>query len=384
MANERILVVEHDPDISDVIARQTLQAMGYKVKVVGAAGDAVRQLVKFNPHLVITNLHLPDLSGKDLMVALRSQTTDVPVIIVAEEGQEAEVIQTFRLGASDYLIWPARDAEIVAVTDRALQRVREHNERQKLERQLKAANARLQERLHEMSTLLQLGKMVVSTTDQRNLFDRILTGAMELAAADTGWLLTRSENGKEFLLAAQRNLPAGWARKEGKPLDDGVSGLVRVSGETLLMHGKALERFKVSTLGRAIAIVPIKARKDVVGLLVVMRRKEQPFTENTQMLLEAVADYAAISLVNAHLFKALEETALRARKGEKVKQRMLDNLRRQIRDDIQAAVYPLELMATGKLGQLSKEQEEALNRARNALSQIITLVNEATLRFGKD
>ncbi len=383
MANERILVVEHDPDISDVIARQTLQAMGYKVKVVGAAGDAVQQLVKFNPQLVITNLHLPDLSGKDLMVALRSQKNDVPVIIVAEEGQEAEVIQTFRLGASDYLLWPARDAEIVAVTDRALQRVREHNERQKLERQLKDANAKLQTRLREMTTLLKLGKMVVSTTDQRNLFDRILSGAMELAAADTGWLLTRAENGKEFLLAAHRNLPTGWARKEGKPLDDGVSGLVRVSGETLLMHGKALERFKVSTLGRAIAIVPIKTRRDVIGLLVVMRQKEHPFTENTQMLLEAVADYAAISLVNAHLFKALEETALRARKGEQVKQRMLDNLRRQIRDDIQSAIYPLELMDTGKLGELTKEQKEALGRARQALTQIVTLVNEATLRFGK-
>ncbi len=384
MANERILVVEHDPDISDVIARQTLQALGYKVKVVGAAGDAVRQLVKFNPHLVISNLHLPDLSGKDLMVALQNQKADVPVIIVAEEGQEAEVIQTFRLGASDYLTWPARDAEIAAVVDRALKRVREKVERQKLERQLKEANAKLQKRLHEMNTLLKLGKMVVSTTDQRQLFDRILSGAMELAAADTGWLLTRADLGRDFLLVAHRNLPSGWARKEGKALDDGVSGLVRVSGETLVMHGKALERFKVASLGRAIAIVPIKARQDVIGLLVVMRQKETPFTENTQMLLEAVADYAAISMVNARLFKALEETALKARKGEQAKQRMLDNLRRQIRDEIQSAIYPLELVDTGKLGELSQEQKDALARARQALTRVVTLVNEATLRFGKD
>jgi GAF domain-containing protein len=234
-----------------------------------------------------------------------------------------------------------------------------------------------------MDTLLKLGKAVVSITNQQQLFQRILDGAMDLSGSDVGWLLVYDEKSKNFLLAAQQNLPAGWARKIGEPLDDGVSSLVRVSGEPLLMHGKSLDRFKVASLGRAIAIIPIKAKNDVIGLLIVMRRKELPYTPNTQMLLEGVADYAAVSMVNARLFKALEETALMARKGEEVKQGILKNLRKQIRDDIQAAIYPLEVMESGKLGTLTDKQREALERARVALEHIIEMVNQATLRFGK-
>ncbi len=383
MHTERILVVEHDPDISDLIARQTLQAMGYKVKIVGNGNAAVKALLSFDPDLIFTNLHLPDISGKDLLVAIQNQKENTPVIVIAEEGQENEVIQAFRLGANDYLFWPARDTEIAAATDRALRQVREAHEREALSVQLKETNARLNRHLNELRTIIDLGKAVVSITNQQKLFERIIDGAMRISASDIAWLLVRNEKSRQYLLVAERNLPAGWAKKKGQPLDDGVSGLVRVSGEPLLIHGKALERFKASTLGNAIAIIPIKAKREVIGLLVVMRQKEKPYTENTQVLLEAIADYAAISLVNAQLFQALEASARQAQRGEQVKNQILESLRRQIRDDIQAAIYPLELISTGQIGELTPEQKEAIDRAKQAVKHIVDLVNEATIRFGK-
>ncbi|MEJ5223057.1 MAG: response regulator, partial [Anaerolineales bacterium] len=92
---ERILVVESDPDISDLIARQTLQAAGYQVSVAGDAGAAIKMAIQNAPDLIVANLDLPGLSGKDLLVAFSSQGITVPFIVIAQKGNEAGVIQAF-------------------------------------------------------------------------------------------------------------------------------------------------------------------------------------------------------------------------------------------------------------------------------------------------
>jgi GAF domain-containing protein len=76
-----------------------------------------------------------------------------------------------------------------------------------------------------------------------------------------------------------------------------------------MMHGRALEPFKIARLGRAVLVVPMNVQKETVGLLVVINREERPFTASELTLLEGVADYASISMANALLFKALEERA---------------------------------------------------------------------------
>lgn len=95
---ERILVVENDPEIIDLITRQTLQALGYRVEVALGAPNALQQAAHFSPDIIIANLQLPGLSGKDLLVALSSQGLNVPVIVIAAKGMESDIIQAFRLG----------------------------------------------------------------------------------------------------------------------------------------------------------------------------------------------------------------------------------------------------------------------------------------------
>ena len=77
-SRERILLVESDPEISDLIARQTLQSLGYQVQVVRSVETAIQEVTRYAPDVIITNINLPDLSGKDLIVALTSQAIAVP------------------------------------------------------------------------------------------------------------------------------------------------------------------------------------------------------------------------------------------------------------------------------------------------------------------
>ncbi len=384
-SRDRILIVESDPAISDVIANQALQACGYQTFVVGDASTAIGRIVQVMPDLIISNLDLPGLSGKDLAVALSAQGISIPVIIIAKKGEEANIVHAFRVGAVDYLLWPCREAEIVNTVERVLRQVHERREREQLQRQLQQTNQELQQRVRELTTIFAVGKAVTSITNQALLFERLLEGAVRLTQAETGWFLVREDNGKTFRLVAQHNLPAPLAEHLHQAWDDGLSSLVAMSGETLSIHGEPLKRYKISALGQSALIVPIKARKEVMGLLVMMRKLAAQFTPSEQHLLEAMADFASISMVNAQLFHAVEQRAQKlesaaetARTSGKVNREILEKTKEELRAAVELARENLN-----RLGNDPNTRWYATNRLYfiNILDQLEKLkrITEATV-----
>jgi DNA-binding response OmpR family regulator len=375
-SSEKILVVESDPDTSDLIARQALKPFGYQVSIATDGSSAIRQAIQLQPDVLITNLILPGLSGKDLLVALASQGITIPTIVIAGKGQEANIIQAFRLGASDYLMMPAREAEVVACVERALKQVREIRAREKLDEQIKQTNAELQRRVRELSTIFAVGRAVISITDQRVLFDKLVEAVTTVTEADLGWLSLKDDKTKTFVLAAHRKLPENLAKKIGQPIDDGIGPLVAMSAETLAIHGPALQKFKISALGKSAMVVPVKIKNEAIGLLTVVRKSEKPFGNSEHTLSEAIADYASISMVNARLFRALSQNVETARQGEKHKNELLQRMRQEIQSSLTTALYPLDLMLDEKMGALTATQKQALETTQTALKRLITKVSQ--------
>jgi FixJ family two-component response regulator len=305
--DERILLVESDPAISNLVGRVILKPLGYKVKIVNSATSAIQEAVQFAPDVIMADLDLPGLSGKDLIIALSSQGINVPVIVIAGVGKETDVIQAFRLGAADFLSWPAREAEVISAVERLMDQVRNKREHERRARQLNRVNQELQLRVRELTTTVSIGKAVVSTTDQQAVFNKIVEGAQYLTAADSAWLLIRDAQSKAFILRAARNVPKPIIAKIDQVWDDGLSALSALSGESLSIHGEPLKRFKIHQLGLSALVVPVKANHEVIGLLVVTRSESKPFNNSQQSLLEEMADYASISLINARLIKDLKD-----------------------------------------------------------------------------
>jgi DNA-binding response OmpR family regulator len=376
LSAERILVVESDPDVSDLIARQALKPLGYQVNVATDAATAIRQAVQAAPDLIISNLVLPGLSGKDLLVALSSQGISAPFIVLANQGSEHDVIQAFRLGAADYITLPVRETEVVVAVERVLKQTREGRAREQLDRQLKQTNLELQRRVRELTTIFTIGRAVISITDQRVLFEKIVEGAVQVSEADMGWLSLRDEKTHAIHLSAHLGLPEAWAKKMNQPLDDGIGGLVSLSGETLAINGAPLQQFKIAQIGKSAVVVPIKIQNDVIGLLAMVRKADRPFDQSVQSLLEALADYASISLVNAQLFRALAQTADVAQKGEKRRYDRFETLRREVQEQVQTAQYPLQLLLSEQMGTLTSDQKAALNTLRIALERMAVLTSQ--------
>src|SRR5690606_38203439 len=99
---------------------------------VADASIAINKAQQINPDLIIANINLPGLSGKDLLVALSARGLTPPTIVIATESQELEIIQAFRLGAADYLTWPVRETEVVLVVERLLEQVHANREHKNL------------------------------------------------------------------------------------------------------------------------------------------------------------------------------------------------------------------------------------------------------------
>lgn len=378
---DRILIVENDPVISDFIGRQTLSSAGYQVYTVNDVSSAITKTLQISPDLIFCNINLPDLSGKDLMVALTSQGIETPVIVIAPEGQEAEVIQTFRLGATDYLTWPMREPEVIRAAERILKQVHEQRNRGYLEKKLKDTNQQLQQRVRELTAIFSMGKAVTSITDQRVLFNKIIQVACQVSYGDLGWFLMREEEKpKTFVLVAQHKLPDTLLDKMNQAWDDGISSLVAMSGETLTIHGEPIKRFRIKTMGKSVIIVPIKVQRQVMGILVVMRKHAQAFTESEQHLLEAVADYASISLVNARLFRAiearaqaLEDLAKRAQYGEKITHELLNSVHRHLLNFNASGQIALDDLTKDPTARWNPNQRKLLTQIQDGLQDTNTI-----------
>ena len=193
--------------------------------------------------------------------------------------------------------------------ERALSEVRLRKERETLALSLSEANEQLEHRVKELTLLFGIGKAIVSLNHLDRLYDRLMEGARYATNTEMGWLLQRDDAGRELILRSQHGLPQAVAAKVNQPWDDGVAPLVIASGEGLRLSGVGLQRFKIAQVCRSVMVAPIKAKAESLGVIAVGHPEAREFTIREQAMLEAVADYASIAMINARLFRALESRA---------------------------------------------------------------------------
>ncbi|MDK1019189.1 MAG: response regulator transcription factor [Actinomycetota bacterium] len=99
-----VLIIEDDQRIRELVTR-VLSEKGYEVGGAATALDGLQRIVQDSPDVVILDMGLPDLDGRELLKMIRA-ITDVPVVVATARGEDAEVIRTLDSGADDYLIKP--------------------------------------------------------------------------------------------------------------------------------------------------------------------------------------------------------------------------------------------------------------------------------------
>jgi len=111
----RILIVEDDPDIAELVSRY-LDKAGFVTERVGSGREALRQITARPPDLVVLDLMLPHMDGLEICRSVRAadKTAGLPIIMLTARAEESERIVGLELGADDYLAKPFSPGELVA------------------------------------------------------------------------------------------------------------------------------------------------------------------------------------------------------------------------------------------------------------------------------
>ena len=375
--DEKILVVDDDPQVLEVVVQQTLAPQGYKVTTAPDGNTALQFALKNEPDIILTSLDLPGLSGRDLITALRSRGNDSTIIATGPRGADSQAMQAFQLGAKDYLGKPLREAELVAAFDRALGDVRLRRHREQLSGQLSIANQQLERRVKELTSLAGIGKAVIAITNLTQLFDRLLEAGLFVTEAEIGWLILADDTTGQNMLRAGKNLPKLSTLRLNQPWDDGVSSMLFLSGESLTLAGAALARLRAGQVVKAAVAAPLKSRDKVIGVIAAGNRSGRPFSDRDQAMLSAVADYAVIGIVNAGLVQTMEarlqslQQALDAQaKAGLSPQADAQKLAQELRAPLLQVRGKLEPVIQGQTGLLNSRQTESLRAVIEHLASI--------------
>jgi two-component system, OmpR family, response regulator MprA len=112
VASGRVLVVEDDQDIADVL-RRSLRNEGYEVRTSADGVEALDVAAGFFPDLVVLDLGLPRLDGVEVCRRLRADS-DVPILMLTARSETEDRVGGLDSGADDYLVKPFERKELLA------------------------------------------------------------------------------------------------------------------------------------------------------------------------------------------------------------------------------------------------------------------------------
>ncbi|ADK85281.1 two component, sigma54 specific, transcriptional regulator, Fis family [Desulfarculus baarsii DSM 2075] len=115
----RILVVDDEKNYL-VVLEALLRGEGYDVRTADNGQAALRLADEDEPDLVITDMKMPRMSGIELIQALRVDHPDLPVIVMTAYGTVENAVEAMKLGATDYIIKPFENRELLLTTEKTL------------------------------------------------------------------------------------------------------------------------------------------------------------------------------------------------------------------------------------------------------------------------
>jgi DNA-binding response OmpR family regulator len=122
MPGEKILIVEDEPAVVRGLS-YALEKEGYRVAWAQTGAQALALARLDDPHLILLDIRLPDLSGFDVCRQLRSEGKRQPILMLTARDEEVDKVLGLELGADDYIVKPYQLRELIARIRAHLRRV---------------------------------------------------------------------------------------------------------------------------------------------------------------------------------------------------------------------------------------------------------------------
>ena len=138
MKNNRVLVVEDDPNLGKILM-DYLSAKDYMVNLAVDGEQGLEKFVNGNYDILILDIMMPKKDGFSLAQDIRKVDKLIPIIFLTAKSQKENIIKAFKLGADDYLTKPFSIDELLARMIAVMKRIPKKKEK-KLEEKFDFAN----------------------------------------------------------------------------------------------------------------------------------------------------------------------------------------------------------------------------------------------------
>jgi DNA-binding response OmpR family regulator len=119
---DRILVIEDDPKVQKAMSR-LFEPEGFSVEIAPDGCAGLQAFSARQPAIVLLDLRMPGMNGKDVCQEIKRLSPAVPIIVVSATSDEMDKVLLLELGADDYITKPFSPRELLARTRAALRRV---------------------------------------------------------------------------------------------------------------------------------------------------------------------------------------------------------------------------------------------------------------------
>jgi DNA-binding response OmpR family regulator len=109
-----ILIVDDDEDLRGALAEQLEQVEDFRAEHAGTAAEGIEKALASKPALILLDVHLPDMDGRDACKKLRAAGAAMPIIMLTGADGDADTVQGFESGANDYVTKPFKFAVLIA------------------------------------------------------------------------------------------------------------------------------------------------------------------------------------------------------------------------------------------------------------------------------
>jgi signal transduction histidine kinase/ActR/RegA family two-component response regulator len=255
----------------------------------------------------------------------------------------------------------------------------------KLVQELQSRRAELARKVDELEALREVGEAVSSSLDVDRVLATIGMHAVELSGTDGGSIMEYDEPERRFVVrSVYRTSPevvdqlrrvrididatlVGRAAKERRPI--AVPDLSAVELDPHL-------RILFDAGWRSLVAVPMLREDRIVGSLIVRRKKTGDFSEETVDLLETFASQSALALLNAQLFRALQERSTELEVASRHKSEFLASMSHELRTPLNAVLGFSEVLLERMFGEINEKQEDYLRDIHASGRHLLELLNE--------
>ncbi len=295
-----VLVVDDDM-VSRHVLGQALAKAQLDYVAVGSGAEALAQMERLHPSIVLLDLVMPQPDGYQILRILRArpETRDLPVVVLTALDAEDEIARAFEAGADDFVRKPFKPVELVA-------RVRG-------QLRLRAAMDQLGKKEKDAQVVLELTQALASNLDFRGILFTVVQRLAEVAKVDrVSIVLVREQENVGFVVAASddeqlRDLPIDLAKypEIQQVLSNGMPLVVEDAQTHPLM-----EVVRIANQGSAfvsLCILPILYEGRPMGVLFLRSKRPGAFGERELALCQTISSAMAIALRNARVLQSLRD-----------------------------------------------------------------------------